>query len=210
MRAAEQLVAEKGIENVTARAITNLAGQKNESALQYHFGNFKGLLQAIVEQRDAQVEARRRRLLDELLSQRSNPSLRDICLLMIGPAFQLAQEDPAFLLYVKGFGRELALSEMPARHMDHRQNLATLETRRLLFAALSHIDEDIVRDRFEHGIRFIGLSMSRHARTRNAFHGKYGESFVNRLADMTAGLFAVKVSVATIALISKEETAGGD
>lgn len=195
MNAAESLIADKGIENVTARAIMSLASQRNESALQYHFGNFRGLLRAIGERRNAQVEERRQVLLDSLVSKGTRLTLRDICRLMIGPAFLLAQEDPGFLLYVKGFGRELALSDTRAsQHMNRDENPATMETRRMLFEALEHMDEDTVTDRFEHAVRFIGLSMSRHARTPGAFHGRSGELFMNRLADMTAGLFSAETS----------------
>ena len=39
MRAAEKLIAQAGVENVSIRKIIAAAGQKNESALQYHFKN---------------------------------------------------------------------------------------------------------------------------------------------------------------------------
>ena len=44
MRAMEKLCAQHGVENVTVRAVVEEAGQKNESALQYHFKNLKGLI----------------------------------------------------------------------------------------------------------------------------------------------------------------------
>lgn len=46
MRAAEKLIAVRGIENVSIRDIVSEAGQKNESALQYHFKSFTGLIAA--------------------------------------------------------------------------------------------------------------------------------------------------------------------
>ena len=44
MRAMERLCAQHGVENVTVRAVVEAAGQKNESALQYHFKNREGLI----------------------------------------------------------------------------------------------------------------------------------------------------------------------
>ena len=44
MRAAEKLVADGGMENLSIREIVAIANQKNESALQYHFKNLTGLL----------------------------------------------------------------------------------------------------------------------------------------------------------------------
>ena len=51
---AEQLV-EKGPSNVTIREIVEKAGQKNESALQYHFKNMEGLINATHRFRDQQI-----------------------------------------------------------------------------------------------------------------------------------------------------------
>ena len=56
MRAAEKLIAEHGIENVTIRLILAEADQKNTSALQYHFKNLKGLIAAIHEQRSRETQ----------------------------------------------------------------------------------------------------------------------------------------------------------
>ena len=59
MRSAEKLIAERGIESVSIRDIVQAAGQKNESALQYHFGSLKGLVMALHTSRDLEVRARR-------------------------------------------------------------------------------------------------------------------------------------------------------
>ena len=51
MGAAERLIADKGIENVTIRQIVSAAGQKNQSALQYHFQSMQGLIEALRNER---------------------------------------------------------------------------------------------------------------------------------------------------------------
>jgi AcrR family transcriptional regulator len=61
MRAAEKLIAEKGIEGVTIRLILAEADQKNTSALQYHFKNLKGLIEAIHAERADEVQEARGR-----------------------------------------------------------------------------------------------------------------------------------------------------
>lgn len=48
VKAAEQLFAEQGIEAASLNEITRLAGQKNRSALGYHFGNREALLDAVL------------------------------------------------------------------------------------------------------------------------------------------------------------------
>ncbi|MBB3048267.1 AcrR family transcriptional regulator [Litorivivens lipolytica] len=49
IEAAEQLFGSRSIDAVSISEITAAAGQKNRNALQYHFKNRSGLLQAIVE-----------------------------------------------------------------------------------------------------------------------------------------------------------------
>ncbi|MFE3222026.1 TetR family transcriptional regulator [Nocardia sp. NPDC059228] len=62
--AAEQLIAERG-QAVPLRDIAAAAGQRNNSAIQYHFGSRDGLIEAVVEHRLATLEVRRLELLAE-------------------------------------------------------------------------------------------------------------------------------------------------
>jgi AcrR family transcriptional regulator len=64
MKAAEKLIAEKGIHNVSISQIVKEAGQKNESALQYHFKNLQGLINAIHHMRSDQTRLKRTELLN--------------------------------------------------------------------------------------------------------------------------------------------------
>ena len=49
--AAEIIMGQKGIENTSHRDIVNLAGQKNTSAILYHFGSINGVVDALFELR---------------------------------------------------------------------------------------------------------------------------------------------------------------
>lgn len=63
---AERLFAERGVDAVTVRDVVKEAGQRNSSAVQYHFGNKAGLLQVILEPHQARLDAHRAEILDEL------------------------------------------------------------------------------------------------------------------------------------------------
>ncbi|MGI5155333.1 helix-turn-helix domain-containing protein [Microbispora sp. CA-102843] len=63
--AAERLFAERGIDAVSLREINAAAGQRNSTALQYHFGDRAGLLKAVLAKHRPEIEARRHQLLDE-------------------------------------------------------------------------------------------------------------------------------------------------
>ncbi len=53
--AADSLFAADGIEGVSQRRILSEAGQRNQSAIQYHFGSRQGLIRAVLERRVTRV-----------------------------------------------------------------------------------------------------------------------------------------------------------
>lgn len=55
---AERLLSERGIDGVSLREIRLAAGQRNTSALQFHFGDREGLLRAIVERHRPRMDQR--------------------------------------------------------------------------------------------------------------------------------------------------------
>ena len=63
--AAEQLFADRGIDGVSLREINREARQRNTTSLQYHFGDRQGLLRAIMDKHNREVNARRNALLDQ-------------------------------------------------------------------------------------------------------------------------------------------------
>ena len=63
--AAERLVAEKGLAALTVQAVQDAAGQRNKSAVQYHFGGRDGLVRALLAARmDEPNQERTAMLLD--------------------------------------------------------------------------------------------------------------------------------------------------
>lgn len=60
---AERLVAERGLQGVAASEVVRAAGQKNNSAVSYHFGSWDGLLDAVWQRHTATIDRERRELL---------------------------------------------------------------------------------------------------------------------------------------------------
>ncbi len=60
VQAGRELFARDGVHQVPLRSIVLRAGQRNESALHYHFGNRQGLLDAIIATHDDRIEAERK------------------------------------------------------------------------------------------------------------------------------------------------------
>ena len=64
IRAAQRLYAERSIDAVSLNEVTAAAGQKNRNALQYHFGNKDGLIQAILDSHADRVAELRQAYMD--------------------------------------------------------------------------------------------------------------------------------------------------
>jgi AcrR family transcriptional regulator len=64
--AAEQLIAERGMGAVSMRMVGEAAGQRNHSAVQFHFGTWEGLLRAIATERMGPISRHRLAMLERL------------------------------------------------------------------------------------------------------------------------------------------------
>ncbi len=202
MLAAEKLIAEKGIQNVTKRAITSTAGQKNESVLQYHFQNLEGLIDEILKVRSIQTQEKRTELLDQLLRDTPKPTLRDICKLMVLPPYLLAKKDPDYCNYISAFSLEPALTTDSAFLLIKNKGAggeSGRETGRLLRKMLNHLDDSAYQRRIDSAIRFTSVSMNHQARAPNAFEADDADLFINSLIDALEGLLSAPASNETIA-----------
>jgi len=75
---AERLFAEQGIEQVPLRQIVVEAGQRNRSALHYHFGSREALVGHLINYRMDHVNALRERYLDEVEAEGKGGDVRSI------------------------------------------------------------------------------------------------------------------------------------
>ncbi len=134
IRAGERLFARHGVHRTQIKEINVLAGQRNVSALHYHFGSRDGLLQAIVEQHSSVVDADRSIrlaaageqaslaqlvgvILAPLAEELASPSGRDY--LRIVPQLLDGDTAPPALLRSFALARE-RLSGLPAPIRDER------------------------------------------------------------------------------------------
>ena len=205
MRALEKLGAEHGLENVTVKAILKESGQKNVSALQYHFGSRQGLIEAVFEERTNEVRTRRGELFRELFVQKKTLSMRELWRIWIEPIFVLARINPDFRRYVKTFSLNNALIDrpLPEETEDPREHEILMNT--ILQEHLGHLDESIARARNLAVSRFISLSLAHHSREPQAFRGPQSDIFLNNLIDEATGMFTIAESEETRAAIAASE-----
>src|ERR1700753_1878279 len=88
---AERLFARRGVENVALTQIVAQAGQKNRSALHYHFGSRDGVLTAVLNRRLAAVNARREAMMDALPT---SPSVAQVLRAEVAPLALVLIEEP--------------------------------------------------------------------------------------------------------------------
>lgn len=78
LRTAERLYALEGADNVSTRQISREAGQKNHSALQYHFGSREQLIEAILNYRMLPLDAKRQHMVDDLERKGETDNVRSL------------------------------------------------------------------------------------------------------------------------------------
>lgn len=88
---AERLFAERGIEAVSLRDITNACGA-NSAAIHYHFGSKDELVRAILEHRAAEL-AKRRDVYLTAIEHSRRPTLRKVVEALVLPTAELVEDD---------------------------------------------------------------------------------------------------------------------
>jgi AcrR family transcriptional regulator len=82
---AQHLFARDGIYQVPLKRIVEGAGQRNPSALHYHFGGRDGLLHAIILRHDQRIQAERHQMLADLEREGRSDDLRALVLALVEP-----------------------------------------------------------------------------------------------------------------------------
>lgn len=94
LAAAERLYAERGLEGVSLREITEAAGQRNNAAVHYHFGGRDGLVRALFELRYSQLEERRAAVLAELDADGRGDDVPALVRALVAPFAEAGEEGP--------------------------------------------------------------------------------------------------------------------
>ncbi|MEO3812298.1 helix-turn-helix domain-containing protein [Sphaerisporangium sp. B11E5] len=197
--AAEHLFAERGIDAVSLREITVAAGQRNTTALQYHFGDRDGVLRAVLAKHEPEIEARRHQLLDEYQARGALPAgeaRRTLAAALVRPmAAKLADPDGgrAYLRIMEQLvhrsGRVPLPDAGPARSI-HRW-------RELVAPLLSPVAVRL-HQRFT-AIRLTYVELARRA----GGPAKDDRLFTSHLVDVVSAVLATEVSDETARLLEE-------
>jgi len=86
--AAQHLFARDGVQGARIREINELAGQRNPSALHYHFGSRTALVRAVLERYQRAVDVTAAEALDRLEDAGHAPDVREIVEVVVRPEVQ--------------------------------------------------------------------------------------------------------------------------
>ena len=197
LRAAERLFAEYGIGPTSTRAILREAGQRNESALHYHFGGREGLIDALYTERGAQVAAERECMLRELDASGNAPDVRRLCAVAVLPPVRIAQRDPEFALFLKVVGQLAFLPSDALQDQAARYTGASAQEVSARIRAQLRIPQALADRRIELMHRMAALALSQRALNGGSFAGSDADLFFETLLDAMAAVLEGPVSPAT-------------
>lgn len=101
LRAAEELFSAGAIDAVSLQRIGREAGQRNHSAVQYHFGDKEGVLIAILDRHTPAISEHRNALLDEIEERGQAADLRRLAEAFVLPVVRKAQDPDGGMAYVR-------------------------------------------------------------------------------------------------------------
>ncbi|MGJ6962851.1 TetR/AcrR family transcriptional regulator [Streptosporangium sp. G11] len=200
---AERLFAERGIDGVSLREINTAAGQRNSTALQYHFGDRAGLLGAVLAKHHPEIEARRHQLLDEYESRGDLPEAearRALAAALVRPmAAKLADPDGG-RYYLRIMEQLVHRASLPAlRSTDPGQSIN--RWRELVAPLLSEVALRRLHQRFM-AIRVTYVELARRAAGPE---GKDDRLFTSHLIDVVSAVLATEVSEETARLLGERD-----
>jgi AcrR family transcriptional regulator len=195
--AAEDLFASRGIRAVSLREINRQAAQRNVSALQYHFGDRDGLLQAVLEKHRQATEPQRHVLLDRY--EATTPGdVRQLAAAFVVPlAAKLADPDGG-RAYLQIASEHYTSAGTLDELVPDMTNLDSMRRwHRLLNPLLPTTERKVLKSRFP-AIRLAFVELARRAKERPHRDDRL---FTSHLIDLVTAVLIVPTSPETNRLI---------
>lgn len=211
IRTAEQLFSEQGIERVSLQLINVAAGQKNKNAANYHFGDKRGLLMAILDKHTPGVVRRREQLLAEAMHG-GTPSIRGVVRALLYPMAEKLFDGDGGRDFVR-IAAELS-SSYAAVLNGVRQDMLNLGSLDRLNAARKHLlqllPEAVAQQRVRLGVSLILNGLADQSRVLDA--GEKGpaadtELLIRNLEDCLVALYQAPVSAEVGAVLNQRRPA---
>lgn len=202
MTAAEQLFGERGLHSVTLKEINAAAGQRNESALHYHFGSKARLIDAILGQRVAAIDKHRAERIGDLLKSGKDGDLHAILRATFEPLTQLLDtaEGVRFVRFVAQVLNDPDF-DLPAIALKSGYE-GISRANALVAAALGDLPPEVAIQRQRMMVEMALTSLAIWTRRGDAMTNDTARAFfVSSLFDAMAGALTAPVSDETLAAL---------
>lgn len=197
LRASEHLFARHGLD-VPIREIHALAGQKNASAIQYHFGSKDELVAAIIE-RHAPTPDDMAAVRADLESKRDEPRrfveaiVRRLC------GYLATEESRDYIRFSFHLMQQTSMRAVLAGGPEHHSMAAVYAETELVRSMFPTLAERLVRERAVAGMSFVALEVAERARLIDdaSTEGVLDEDeFITNLVDMATAILTAPSSLA--------------
>jgi AcrR family transcriptional regulator len=202
MEAAETLFGERGLHGVTLKEINAAAGQRNESALHYHFGSRAGLIDAVLGQRVKVIDARRVEKLDALMAAGREHDLRAVLRATFEPITELLDSEDG-VRFVRFAAQVLNDPDFDLPTVALRSGYQGIaRANALIVAALGDLPPEIAVQRQRFMLEMALTSLSIWTRRDDAMTDAKGRAFfVANLLDEIAGALQAPIAPETLAAL---------
>ncbi len=201
INAAEELFAQSGIDGVSLRQINVTAGQKNSSAVHYHFGSKESLIIAIFEKRMTEVNQRRLNSLDSIESEGEQTNVRRLIEALIHPIVDEINADKSGQHYIRFMACAIGHPQLNLNKIWTQESANSYaRLLKLLREALPHVPDPIFGQRFALSFEQIVHSLAdrEHLLSIAGANLKINATlFVSNLVDSVAGAMSTPISLAT-------------
>ncbi len=200
LRAAERLFAEQGIDAVSLQQVGREAGQRNRSAVRYHFEDKEGLLLAILDRHTPSIGDERDRMLDRIEAEGEGRDLHRLAEAFVLPVARKAQDPDGGMAYVRISAQLIGHPQYGLFRLDERRGRpGSRRIVRLVAEAGPPLPEELVLPRWitTTGLVFHGIAdWSRLVEERS---GSVGErewhAMISHLVHAVAALYATPASI---------------
>jgi len=150
--AAERLFATKGIDATRVRDVNALAGQRNTSAIRYHFDDRSGLLASLIEQRMGELDHARGQALEKLGRRPAGQAIEveDYVGVLVAPLAERVHADAAWACWVRVLAQLISVRGHEHRSLwEGRYDRATRHVFRRIRPLVPDVPDDIWLQRVE-------------------------------------------------------------
>jgi len=201
IEAAERLFAEQGLSRTSLRQINQEAGQRNESAIHYHFGSREAVILAIFELRTRPINEERLRLMAAARAKAAPAALGSHALaeVLVLPLARAISANPGRTHYLR-FLTQLSLDRAGRqRGLENPHDASIAQCIHEFERSKPHYPRSIRRQRFAAAFRLAVQMLAIIEETAQAGKGRGdtaadGRARIANVIDMVVGIFDAPIS----------------